>query len=152
MVGTWREGALVPKKDGFLKRTIVEWGSDSLRNPDTPRRKKTLGAKQVRIGPDGASTYMVVTGGMKKEYRKVEGKLWSASIIIEDEEIMGVVEEVFYGSTLQRLEELAKENSQGDQVIPVESVKMYEIIAEMGPDALRKEAMEVQNIRPWRRK
>ena len=117
----------------------MEWGSDSLRNPDTPRRKKTLGAKQVRIGPDGASTYMVVTGGMKKEYRKVEGKLWSASIIIEDEEIMGVVEEVFYGSTLQRLEDLAKENSQGDRVIPVEWVEMYEIIAKMGPDALRKE-------------
>ena len=79
---------------------------------------------------------MSVTGGMKKEYRKVEDKLRSASIIKEDEEIVGVVEEVFYGSTLQRLEELAEDKSQGNRVVPVESVKMYEIIAKMGPDAL----------------
>ena len=37
--------------------------------------------------------YTTVTGGMKKEYRKVEDKLRSASIIKEDEEIVGVVEE-----------------------------------------------------------
>ena len=62
----------------------------------------------------------------------------SASIIKEDEEIMGVVKEVFYGSTLQQLEELAEDTSQGDRVILVELVEMYEIIAKMGPDALRK--------------
>ena len=48
---------------------------------------------------------------MKREYRKVEDKLRSASIIKEDEEIVGVVEEVFYGSTLQQLEELAEDTS-----------------------------------------
>ena len=48
---------------------------------------------------------------MKKEYRKVEDELWFTSIIKEDEEIVGVGEEVFYGSTLQRLEELTEENS-----------------------------------------
>ena len=69
----------------------------------------------------------------------MEDELLSTSIIKDDEEIVGVVEEVFYGSTLQRLEELAEENSQGDQVIPVESVEMYEIIAKIGPDALHKE-------------
>ena len=69
----------------------------------------------------------------------MQDKLRSASIIKEDEEIVGVVKEVFYGSTLERLEELAEENSQGARVVPVESVKMYEIIAKMGPDALRKE-------------
>ena len=79
---------------------------------------------------------------MKKEYRKVEDELRSASIINEDEEIMGVVEEVFYGSMLQRLEELAEDKSQGVRVVPVESFEVYEIIAKMGPDALRKgEAM-----------
>ena len=62
---------------------------------------KPLNSKQVRIGPNGASTYTAVTGGMKKEYRKVEDKLRSASIIKEDEEIVGIVEEVFYGNTLQ---------------------------------------------------
>ena len=36
------------------------------------------------------------------------------SIIKEDEEIVGVVEEVFYGSTLQQLEELAEDKSQGN--------------------------------------
>ena len=69
----------------------------------------------------------------------MEDKLRSASIIKEDEEIVGVVEEVFYGSTLQRLEELAEDKSKGNRVVPVESVEMYEIIAKMGPDALRKE-------------
>ena len=49
------------------------------------------------------------------------------------------MEEVFYGSTLQRLEELVQENSQGDRVVPVESVEMYEIIVKMGPEALYKE-------------
>ena len=63
----------------------------------------------------------------------------SASIIKEDEEIVGVVEEVFYGSTLQRLQELVEDKSQGDRVVPMESVEMYEIIAKMGPDVPRKE-------------
>jgi hypothetical protein len=44
---------------------------------------------------------------MKKEYRKIENKLRSASIIQDDEKIVGIIEEVFYGSTLQQLEELA---------------------------------------------
>ena len=39
---------------------------------------------------------------------------------------------------LQRREELAEDTSQGDRVIPVESIEMYEVIAKMGPDALRK--------------
>ena len=107
-------------------------------SPDTPHRKRTLGAKQVRIGPDGASTYTTVTKRRKKEYRQVEDKLRLASIIKEDEEIVGVVEEVFYGSTLQRLEEFAEDKSQGNRVVLVESVEMYEIIVKMGPDALRK--------------
>ena len=76
--------------------------------------------------------YTAVTGGMKKEYRRVEDKLRSTSIIKEDEEIVGVVEEVFYGSTLQQLEELAEDKSHGNRVVPVESVEMYEIIAKMG--------------------
>jgi hypothetical protein len=76
---------------------------------------------------------------MKKEYRNVENKLRSASIIKEDEEIVGIIEEVFYGSTLQQLQELAEDTSHGDRVIPVESVEMYEIIAKMGPDAPGKE-------------
>ena len=63
----------------------------------------------------------------------------SASIIKEDEKIVGVVEKVFYGNTLQWLVELAENTSQGDRVILVESVEMYDIIAKMGPDALRKE-------------
>ena len=46
---------------------------------------------------------------------------------------------MFYGSTLQRLEELAEENSQVDRVVPVELVEMYEIIVEMGPGSLHKE-------------
>ena len=108
----------------------------------------------VPNSPDGVSTYTTVTGGMKKEYRKVEDKLRSISIIKEDEEIVGVVEEVFYGSTLQRLEELAKENSQGDRVVPVESVEMYKIIVKMGPDALRKEEAMVstkyKTVDRWR--
>ena len=60
---------------------------------------------------------MVVIGVMKKEVRKMQDDLRSALLIKQDEEITGVVEEVFYGSTLQRLEELAEEDSQGDQVV-----------------------------------
>ena len=63
---------------------------------------------------------MAVTGAMKKEYQKVEDMLRSTSVIKEDEEIVGIVEEVFYGSTLQRLEEIADDTSQGDRVVPVE--------------------------------
>jgi hypothetical protein len=76
---------------------------------------------------------------MKKECRNVENKLRSASIIREDEEIVGIIEKVFYGNTLQQLEELAGDTSHGDRVIPVESVEMYKIIAKMGPDTLRKD-------------
>ena len=52
---------------------------------------------------------------------------------------MEVVEEVFYGSKLQRLEELVEDKRQGDRAVPVESVEMYEIIAKMGRDVLCKE-------------
>ena len=62
----------------------MEWGSDSPRIPDTAHRKKTLGAKQLRIGSDGASMYTTVTGVMKKELRKLQDKLQSASIIKEE--------------------------------------------------------------------
>ena len=43
---------------------------------------------------------------------------------------------MFYGSTLQQLEELAEDTSQGDRVVPVEPVEMYEIIAKMGEEAM----------------
>ena len=58
-------------------RTAAEWGSDSLRSPDSAHRKTTLRAKQVRISPDGASTYTAVTVAMKKEFRKVQDELQS---------------------------------------------------------------------------
>ena len=41
-------------------------------------------------------------------------------MIKEDEEIMGVVKEVFYGSTLQLLEELTDRDGQGDLIVSVE--------------------------------
>ena len=69
---------------------------------------------------------------MKNEYRQVEDKLRSASIIKEDEEIVGVVEGVFYGSTLQRLEELAEDKSQGNRVVPVESVESTKSLRKWG--------------------
>ena len=76
----------------------------------------------------------------------------SASIIKEDEEIVGVVKEVFYGRMLQRLEELAEDKSQGNRVVPVESIEMYEIIAKMGPDALcKEEAMVSERVMIERR-
>ena len=50
---------------------------------------------------------------MKKEYRQVEDKLRTASIIKEDEEIMGVDEEVFYGSKLNDLMNLQKIKAKG---------------------------------------
>ena len=97
----------------------------------------------MQISPDGASIYTVPTGVMRKEFRKMQEELWSVSIIDEDEEIVGVVEKVFYGSMLQQLEELAKENSQGGCVVLVQFVEMYEIIAEMGLNALHKEKVMV---------
>ena len=38
-----------PEKNGILKETVVEWGSDTLRSPNTPTRRKIHGAIQVRI-------------------------------------------------------------------------------------------------------
>ena len=40
----------------------------------------------------------------------MQDEFQSASIIKEDEEIVGVVEEVFYGSMLQQLVEIAEED------------------------------------------
>ena len=42
---------------------------------------------------------------------------------------------------LQHLQELAEEDSHRHRLVPVDSVNMSEIIAEMGLDAVRKEAM-----------
>ena len=90
---------------------------------------------------------------MKEAYRQVEDKLRSASIIKEDEEIVGVVEEVFYGSTLLPFEELAKENNQGDRVVPEDSVEMYDIIAKWGQmRSTKKKQWYVRNISPWKRR
>jgi hypothetical protein len=43
-----------PNKDGFLERTVVEWGSDGPRSPDTPHTGRKLSKQDeyesVRIG------------------------------------------------------------------------------------------------------
>mgnify|MGYP000695174419 CR=1 FL=1 len=72
----------------------------------------------------------------------MQEKLQAASTINEDEE-MGVVRQLFYGSTLQRLEELTDRDEQENRIDPLESVKVYQIIAEMGPAVLRKEEVMV---------
>ena len=40
---------------------------------------------------------------------------------------------------LQRFQELVEEDSLGDRVVPMESVEVYELIVEMGLNALHKE-------------
>ena len=68
-----------------------------------------------------------------------------ASATEEDEEITGVVEEVFVGGTLQRLEDILDMDEEGTLIVPVESVEMYEVIAGMELDKLCK-----NNItKPW---
>ena len=54
----------------------------------------------MQISPDGASISMVAIEVVKKEIRKVQKRLRSTSIIGEDEEITGIVEEVVLGNTL----------------------------------------------------
>ena len=44
---------LVPEKYGLLNHTVADWGSDSPRRADTPRRRKTLKqykCEAVRMG------------------------------------------------------------------------------------------------------
>jgi hypothetical protein len=45
---------------------------------------------------------------VKKEYRNMENKLQSASIIEEDEGIVGIIEEVFCGARYNNLRSLRK--------------------------------------------
>ena len=84
----------------ILDWTITEWGDNSPESPDTPCRRNTHEARKVRIGPDGAFVFTAVTRALKKEPRKVQEKLWCALIIAKDDEIMGVVEEVYVENTL----------------------------------------------------
>ena len=58
----------------------------------------------------------------------------SASLIEEDEDIMGLVEEVCVGGTLQDLEDILDTNEKSSRVIPVESVEMYGVIVGMELD------------------
>ena len=118
--------------------------------PHTGRKlSKRNKCEIVRMGP--LRTWPV-TGEMKKELWKMQDEQRSASIIKEDKEIMGVVEEVFYESTLQRLEELVEENNQGDGVVLVESVEMYEILQKWARmRSAKKKQWYVRNIRPWKR-
>ena len=81
---------------------------------------------------------MVVTGALKKGLRKVQEKLHSASVIEKEEEIMGVVEEVCFGGTLQKLKDILDTDEKSTGVVPVQSVEIYEVIVEMGLDALHK--------------
>jgi hypothetical protein len=53
--------------------------------------------------------------------------------------ITEIVEEVFYGNMIQIFEIFKGMDNQGDQIVPVELVKVYQILAGMGPDALLKE-------------
>ena len=75
---------------------------------------------------------MVVTGALKKGLRKVQEKLHSASVIEKEEEIMGVVEEVCFGGTLQKLKDILDTDEKSTRAVLVESVEMYEVIAGMG--------------------
>ena len=67
----------------------------------------------------------------------MQEKLRSASVIKEDEEITGVVEEVCVGGTLQELEDILDTDEKSTGVILVESVEMYGVIAGMELDMLR---------------
>ena len=60
-----------------------------------------------------------------------------ASATEEDEEITGVVEEVFVGRTLLRLEDILHMDEESTLIVLVESVEMYEVIAGMGLDRIR---------------
>ena len=78
----------------------------------------------------------------KKRFQKKQEELRAARIIGEDEEVTGVIEEVSYGDTLQQLEEMESKEGAETQVIPVESIEMYKIIAEFDADVLHgKEAL-----------
>ena len=66
----------------------------------------------------------------------MQEKLWSTSVIGKEEEIMGLVEEVCVGGTWQKLEDILDMDEKSTWVVPVESVKMYGVIARMDLDML----------------
>jgi hypothetical protein len=115
----------------------MKWGIDSPGNPENPRRKNLLGTRRVQLGSSGASACMAVTGVKKKRLQKKQEELRAARIIGEYEEVTGVIEEVSYGDTLQQLEEMESKDEAENQVIPVESIEMYKIIAEFDPGVLQ---------------
>jgi hypothetical protein len=114
----------------------MKWGTNSPRNPENPCRKNLLGTRRVQLGSSGASACMTATGVKKKRLQKKQEELRAARIIGEYEEVMGVIEEVSYGDTLQ-LEEMESKDEVENQVILVESIEMYKIIAKFDPDMLQ---------------
>ena len=54
----------------------------------------------------------------------------------KDEEILGVVEEVYVGGILERLEDILDSYEKRNRIVPVESIEMYEVIAGMELDTL----------------
>ena len=95
------------------------------------------------IGSDGATLLTAITKAQKKRLWKVQERLRSASLIEEDEEIAGVMEEVCARGTLQELEEVLKMDEKSTRIILVESVEMYGAIAEIEPDILWENDMMV---------
>ena len=89
--------------------------------------------------------FTAATRALKNELWTVQENLRSASAMEKDEEIMGVVEEVFVGGTLQKLEDILDMDEEGTLIVPVESVEMYEVIAGMELDTLCKN----NATKPW---
>ena len=85
---------------------------------------------------DGASVLTAVTELLKKKLRKVHVKLWSALVMGKEEEITRVLEEGIVGGILQRLEDILNTVEKSTQIVPVESVEMYEVIAGIELDTL----------------
>jgi hypothetical protein len=73
-----------------------------------------------------------VTGIGAKEKKKAEARLRACGDLGPNEEISGIVEEVSFDDTLEKLREVFEGGHGEDQTVPVCSEKMYEVITNFG--------------------
>ena len=65
-----------------------------------------------------------------RERKRAETRLRACGVLGPDEEVKGAVEAVSFDDTLGEIREVVEEGLSEDRVIPVNTIDMYEVIAD----------------------
>ena len=78
-----------------------------------------------------------------RERKRAETRLRACGVLGPDEEVKGAVEAVSFDDTLGEIREVVEEGLSEDRVIPVNTIDMYEVIADFEAEVRAQQAARV---------